>query len=130
MAVALEFIDFIVPISVIERKYPGGWKRCLEDHAAALGRRVWHDGHLFRDGAMNPQDMGKLVEHWASLGFQPMTKKDGQMVWLDCCVVEGMFGGATMPCDWIEVAEDGRSAWLKGEGQGQIVGRDEELCDE
>lgn len=130
MAVALEFIDFIVPISVIESKYPGGWKRCLEDHAPAPGRRVWHDEHLFRDGAMNPQDMGWLVEHWASLGIEPMTRRNGEMVWQDCCVLEGVFGGVTLPCEWIEVAEDGRSAWLRGQEPSDIIGRDEERCNE
>lgn len=130
MAVALEFIDFIVPICVIERKYPGGWVRCLRDHASVLGRRVWHDEHLFRDGAMNPQDMGRLVAHWASLGFQPMGRNGERMFWLDGCVVEGTFGGTTLPCDWIEVAEDGRSAWLKGTEPGKTIGRDEECFDD
>ena len=25
MAIALEFIDFVVPIALIRQKYPGGW---------------------------------------------------------------------------------------------------------
>lgn len=57
MAIALEFIDFVVPISVIREKYPGGWEQCLKDHRQLIGGRVWFDAHLFRDGAMNPLDI-------------------------------------------------------------------------
>ena len=40
MAIALEFIDLIIPISVIEEKYPGGWNQCLLDHAELIGGAV------------------------------------------------------------------------------------------
>jgi hypothetical protein len=32
MAIALEFIDFVVPIALVRQKYPGGWAQCLQDH--------------------------------------------------------------------------------------------------
>ena len=57
MAVAQEYIDFFVPIGIIRQKYPGGWEQCLCDHQHLIGGRVWHDEHLFRDGAMSPADM-------------------------------------------------------------------------
>ena len=69
MAIQTEFIDFIVNISAIRAKYPGGWEQCLEDHANLIGGRVWYDEYLFRDGAMNPHDIGRLVDHWSSLGL-------------------------------------------------------------
>ena len=37
MAISLEFIDFIVPISIIHEKYPGGWKQCLIDYEYGIG---------------------------------------------------------------------------------------------
>ena len=37
-------------------------------------------------------------------------------------MVEAMFGGATMPCDWIVV--EGDSAYFKKSQKGEIVGRD------
>ncbi len=123
MAIALEFLDFIVPISAIRTKYPGGWEQCLRDHESLVGGRVWYDEYLFRDGAMNPVDIGTLVEEWTELGFSPMTKRNGKSVWQDCCVVESLFGGTTLPCDWIEFAEDGQSAYLKGSDPGTVVGR-------
>ena len=66
MAIALEFIDFVVPIDTIRRKYPGGWEQCLRDHAGLIGGRVWYDEHLFRDGAMNSDDIMIVVDRWAA----------------------------------------------------------------
>ena len=125
MAVVLEFIDFIVPIEVIRKKYPGGWEQCLKDHDCLMGGsgRVWHDEHLLRDGAMNPADIAGLIDEWTKLGFEPYVVQGEREVWKDCCVVEGMFGGPTLPCDWLEISEDGRSAYLKGQPSGDIVGR-------
>jgi hypothetical protein len=123
MAIALEFIDFVVPIALIRQKYPGGWAQCLQDHERLIGGRVWFDEHLLRDGAMNPADIESLVDEWTSLGFQPATELDGQRIWQDCCVVESMLGGPTLPCDWLELSEDGRSAWLKGTQPGEIKWR-------
>ena len=123
MAVALEFIDFIVPIAVIREKYPGGWEQCLEDHAPLIGGRVWYDQHLLRDGAMSPGDIGYLVDEWEARGFPPMREDGDRMVWQDCCVVQSLLGNSTLPCDWIEFGEDGRSAYLKGKPPGEVVGR-------
>jgi hypothetical protein len=123
MAVALEFIDFIVPIALIRKKYPGGWAQCLRDREGLIGGRVWFDEHLLRDGAMSPGDIGHLVDEWTELGFQPTEERDGKRVWKDCCVVESMFGGPTLPCEWLEIGEDGRSAHLKGADPGEVIDR-------
>ena len=48
MTIALEFIDFVVPIALIRQKYPGGWEQCLQDHESLIGGRVWFDEHLLR----------------------------------------------------------------------------------
>ena len=123
MAVALEFIDFIVPIAVIREKYPGGWEQCLKDHERLIGGRVWYDDHLLRDGAMNPHDIESLIDEWTALGFQPMEEIDGERRWKDVCVVESMFGGPTSPCEWLAIGEDGCSAYLKGTDPGAIKSR-------
>ena len=34
-----------------------------------------------------------------------------------------MFGGPTLPCDWIEMTEDGRAAYFRGTEPGKVVGR-------
>jgi hypothetical protein len=123
MAIAQEFIDFIVPIEVIRRKYPGGWAQCLLDHKSAIGGRVWFDHHLFRDGAMSPAGIQDLVAHWRELGFETHREEGGEPVeWLDVCVSEGHFGGPTLPCAWIAYDETTRGAYLKAHPAGPLVG--------
>lgn len=123
MAIRTEFINLIVPIKVIKDKYPGGWAQCLEDHAELIGGRVWYDDHLFRDGAMNSMDMKSLIEDWEEMGFTLFSEKDGKKCWEDVCVYEGMLGGATMTCNWLE--EEGKRGIvrLKGAPECGLVGR-------
>ena len=122
MAIQLEFINLIVPINIIKEKYPGGWKQCLKDHENLIGGRIWYDDYLFRDGAMNPMDIGHLVEEWKNMGFHTHDGGNSPVKWVDVCVVESMFGGATLPCDWIEVT--GNVAHMKNEQNNNVVGRD------
>jgi len=122
MAIALEFIDLVVPVSIIEKKYPGGWERCLLDHAELIGGAVWYDENLFRDGAMNPLDIESLVEQWGKLGMEPTDLRDGMRVWKDVCVVESMSGGPTLPCDWLTFDPDERIAFLTGTEPGAVIG--------
>lgn len=122
MAIETQFIDFIVPIHIIRQKYPGGWEQCLLDHHELIGGRVWYDEHLFRDGAMSPQGIEALVQFWESLGFECYKEIDGKRCWQDVCVFEGMFGGATMPCDWLAVDKNTGGVYLAGTQPGILVG--------
>jgi len=63
---------------------------------------------------MNPMDIDFLMQKWRALGFRPTRKRAGQLVWKDCCVVQSMSDGPTLPCDWLEMGADGQSAFLKG----------------
>ncbi|MBA6413672.1 hypothetical protein H2508_11185 [Parahaliea sp. F7430] len=120
MAIQLEVINFIVPRDVIEKKYPGGWKRCLSDHRGQIGSRIWYDDHLFRTGAMNSMDIEMILEEWEHKGFNTHEVKSGEPVrWLDICIVQEMFGGPTLPCDWIEV--EGSVAFHKSYPRGEVV---------
>lgn len=123
MAVALEFIDFIVPIKIIKEKYPGGWEECIKDHENLIGGRVWYDEHLFRDGAMNPMDMEDLVEEWQGLGFIGLSKQGDTEYFQDFCIVEHLLGGATRRCEWLEISENGAGAYLSGTLAGEIITR-------
>ncbi len=122
MAIMTEFISFIVPIKIIEEKYPGGWTQCLEDYAGLIGGRIWYDDHLFHDGAMNPLDMEKIVENWTAMGFECVGEKDGEKYWKDACVYEAMFDGAILPCDWIETDHTGRYVALKDAPVCELAG--------
>ena len=127
MAIRLEFIDFVVPISIIKKKYPGGWEGCLRDHAPSIGGCVWFDKNLFRDGAMNPHDIEPLVKKWGDFGFETMGLRDGEQIWKEVCVVESIFGGLTLHCDWLTVKQEPDAfpiAFLTGTKPGSIVGRE------
>ena len=130
MAIALEFIDLVVPIDVIRKKYTGGWEQCLRDHSEAIGRRVWYDDHLFRDGAMSPVDMQVLLDRWTAAGLMVTELRNEAQVWKDVCVVEAIFGGLTLPCDWLVVDSSQRIAYLKGAEPGAVVGRNVEMSND
>jgi hypothetical protein len=124
MAIMTEFINLIVPRIIIEQKYPGGWAQWLEAHAELIGGRVCYDDHLFHDGAMNPMDIGTIVESWTAMGFECVDEKDGQKYWTEACVYEPIFGSATLPCDWIETDKTNRFVSLKGAPVCELAGPD------
>lgn len=123
MAVRLEHIDLLVPIHLIEEKYPGGFAQCLADHRPLIGRRMWHDGQLLRDGALDPASARALVEGWEALGFEPLHWVDGKLNWKDVCVVDLVAGGPTVGCEWLAWDKRARIAWLKGLAPGETIGR-------
>jgi hypothetical protein len=123
VAVRLEFIDVLVPVHVIEEKYPGGFAQCLADHRPLIGRRMWHDGRLLRDGALDPARARALVEGWQALGIEPLQWVNKRLAWKDVCVVDTTAGGPTVVCDWLEWDPKRRVAWLRGETRGEAVGR-------
>lgn len=123
MAIALEFISFIVPIQTIRQKYPGGWTQCLIDHQASIGKRVWFDEHLFRDGAISSGGVSHLKEKWQKLGFSGGFTVKGMVRWVDFCVVDNLCTQPSSTCDWLEISEDGSSCHLKHALAGAVVGR-------
>lgn len=127
MSIANEFIDFIVPIEIIKEKYPGGWEQCLKDHDYSLGRCIWYDEYLFRTGAMGPEGIESLVTEWESLGFEVgKTDENGRFTkWIDVCVYEHLFGGATLECDWIEYDQNSGGVFLKGTIPGKLITRND-----
>jgi hypothetical protein len=123
MAVRLEFIDVLIPIHVIEEKYPGGLAQCLADHRPLIGRRIWHDGMLLRDGALDPASALERVEGWRAIGVEPLHWVDGRLRWNELCVVDLAAGGPTVGCDWLEWDRKARVAWLRGAERGETIGR-------
>ena len=98
MAVRLEFIDVIIPVAYVDVVYPGGWEAF---EATRIEGSIWTDGELVRDGAMNAMDIQMIVAEWEALGLVGQAEVDGRLVWRDFCVVEGLFGGPTLPCAWL-----------------------------
>ena len=123
MAIQLEFMNLIVPVQIIEEKYPGGWDGCLRDHARSLGRVVWYDDHLFRTGAMDPDLMDNLIVKWTRLGFESTEMVGGKTVWKDFCVVTSC-GVSRYDCPWLESDPESRSAWKTGTDPGDTINRE------
>jgi hypothetical protein len=123
VAVRLEFIDVLIPIHVIEEKYPGGLAQCLADHRPLIGRRIWHDGLLLRDGALDPAGALERVEGWRAIGVEPLHWVDGRLRWKELCVVDLAAGGPTVGCDWLEWDRRAGVAWLRGAKRGETIGR-------
>lgn len=115
MAIRCEFIDFIIPIKNIDLVYPGGFIKYKQDHIQGFSGRLWHDEFLFRDGAMSPRDIEVLVQEWEALGLQGVVEINGKKQWKDFCISEGMFGGPTLPCNWLEYDAKTNSAHFKGQ---------------
>lgn len=100
MAVELEFISLIIPIEKIEKKYPGGFNKYKSDNSQSIGRRIWYDKYVVRDGAMNPMDIEYMVKQWEELGLVGIIEENGKKQWKDLCVVD-FFNGITLPCNWL-----------------------------
>jgi hypothetical protein len=122
MAIHCEFIDLIIPISNIDKVYVGGFQKFKSDNIGMFSKRLWHDDFLFRDGAMDGMGMRMLCKEWEERGLVGVVDVDGHRQWKDFCVVESLFGGPTLPCDWIEVDRKSMSVFLKGQPRGQILG--------
>jgi hypothetical protein len=103
MAVFIGFINVVVPVSVLNEKYPGGLEGYIRDHG---GGTFCCDGHLTRVGFMVPPLVGDFIEELERKGLQPLEGEN----WKDLAVVDSIFKRATAPCDWVYVgtAQDGR----------------------
>lgn len=68
-----------------------------------------------------------LLEEWENLGFHTHDV-DGHGIpikWVDVCVYDQFFGGATLPCDWIAYDDVTDGVYLKGTDPGKLVSRDD-----
>jgi hypothetical protein len=77
------------------------------------------DDHLVRYCSGNPNDIEAMIDTLDALGFETIAESDGQPCWQDCCVVDH-FGRATLPCDWLQLARDYRSAFLKARSRARL----------
>lgn len=113
MFIQCEFIDLIIPISNIEKVYPGGFEKFKSDNIVGFEGRYQHDEFLFRDGAMNQMDIQFLMEYWKKLGLKGIVKSGINQKWKDFCIIQSMFDGPTLPCDWINFDPETRTVSYK-----------------
>ena len=105
MAVILDYINLIVPIEKIEEHYPGGFSQYKIDLKDSMGREIWYDEYIVRDGAKSEYDIDLLIPEWELCGLKGTVAVDGKDHWADFCVVHP-FEGATLPCDWLKTEGD------------------------
>ena len=105
MAVILDYINLIVPIEKIEEHYPGGFSQYKIDLKDSIGREIWYDEYIVRDGAKSEYDIDLLIPEWELCGLKGTVAVDGKDHWADFCVVHP-FEGATLPCDWLKTEGD------------------------
>jgi ADP-ribosylglycohydrolase len=116
MSVALEFYNFLIPISTVERKYPGGWERCLKDYEDSS---AWYDGYLLRLGSASSMDVEDIADEWKKMKFKGAELKDGRLAWEDFCILEP--SAESWPCEWLETDPERSRAYLKGTDPDGIV---------
>lgn len=116
MAVFCGCINVIVPVAVLEEKFPGG----LSGYQAAVPNRSFCcDGTLTRVGFMSSWD----TEHWCDqVEANGLLFLDAEGNCADMAVVD-MLAGPTAPCDWLDTGLlDGQPAsWAAGSPPGPLV---------
>lgn len=95
MAIGLTFINLIIPIENIEKKYPGGFKQYKREN-----QHIRFDNFLVMKGAMSAYDIESYEKECEAFGLVGVVEKNGKEHWQDFCVVEGE---PTLPCEWIRV---------------------------
>ena len=123
MAINLANIDFIIQVSVIRKRYPGGLEKCLYDHSRSLGGVVYFDRHLFHTGAMSDDGIQKLIEKWSAMGFEATEVVNEEKRAKDFCIVQSLLSHISLPCHWLMINEGERYAYLVGTVPGPIAGR-------
>ena len=94
MAVLVEGISVVVLREGIDRAYPGGWQRFVDD---CPNRTLCADSYLARVGFMTPVDVEGFVHRLEACGL--IFQKGGETV--DIAVVDQL-EGPTFPCRWLQ----------------------------
>ena len=123
MAISLEFINLVIPVENIDRVYPGGFEQYKTNQAQAIGKNIWYDDFLVRDGAMGWDDIETLLYEWRDRGLELVKEIDGQNHWSDVCVLYDI-DGSTLPCDWIISPFFSFQAYLSGVSAGRVINRE------
>jgi hypothetical protein len=127
MAVAVYCFTVVVPLSSIERGYPGGLMAWFQETGGADGKRIWFDDKLVAFCYYDPSLSYNGVRAWVDLGFAGNTKGKCIEEALLCAQVDMQLGVLSADVDWLEFNSAQPSAWIKGTSPGRIVGPKEIL---
>jgi hypothetical protein len=113
MSVGIEYFNVIVPISVIEKRYPGGWDQCKKNLCCnEQGSPNCSDEYLLRQGAMSGFDIELIVADWESLGLKRYKGAGANRKWRDLCVFDSL-DEIPSNCDWLTIGDDPQTVCLK-----------------
>ena len=116
MAVLIEALNVLIPVAVLDRRFPGGASAYRDRSPNAT---FCADGELTRIGFMTPRDTQLFTGALQRLGFEFLDDKGSAV---DFVVVD-QNTGPTSPCDWLEfgVGNTMSAAWLRGSSPpGQV----------
>jgi len=126
MAIHTDCLNVIIPIENIERcGVAGGLSGVLSYEKDRGNKAIRCDDFLYRDGSMGSHDVEVIITYWHKMGLEPVeVDVDGNESWKDLCVVD-MFGGPTLPCNWIEFEwlkeRSITYVYMKGKPKGRLV---------
>jgi hypothetical protein len=116
MSVLCEAISVIIPISVLDTKYPGG----MDAYRRACPNATFcADLHLTRVGFMVPDDVRRFVERLLAARLIHLQRRSA----LDLVVVDQL-RGPTTPCEWLMAGRHPAgysAAWLSGTSPGALA---------
>lgn len=125
MAIALEFINLIIPLEHVRRATGPRAKVILsqiQSGGGSIGPVEWHDDHLYVDASMGDYNVEDWVAEWEAMGLRATEILGGEKIWKDICVVKTN-AGPTMPCEWLEYDHQNNCVSLRGQPRGLLVGR-------
>ena len=128
MAIIIEFIDLVIPISTIERcSSIGGFQGFLHEEAKWIGSMIWWDDHLCRaDGAMSSSNLPAMLERWEKRGLQVYSGEGDTRTFCDMCIIDA-WRGPLRPCPWLAFQK--AIAWHSAFSPGNtLVGPPQWFC--
>lgn len=123
MAIFIESTHIVIPISVVEAKYPNGWAGFKTAFPFEVGGTLWHDQHLVSFGVQDASLLDLVLAVLRMADLNPFERVDSEIVWVDVAVVERAHDGRC-PATWLAFAEDGRAVYFKGTEPGPVACRD------
>ena len=64
MAIRLGLINFIIPIKNIEKCYNGTFKEFFDLYSFLVGKKIYHDDHLFCEALLSTKEIKSIVHCW------------------------------------------------------------------
>jgi hypothetical protein len=95
MSIGLQFLNLIIPIENIP-----DFNEMLVRSNTGIGKGIWYDEYLYREGAMGYGDIEHMLGQWQRRGLSGKAADRGGESWADLCVVAST-SGFEGRCDWL-----------------------------